>query len=87
MDINTIDFIDEERIGLVLRDSKYDQVLDVCISEFRSLYDYLKIQNISTQHGVKGESHDSVLFVADDSTQPSVNMTVFLNFGVVVKYH
>lgn len=77
LDINTIDFIDEERIGIVLRDSKYDQVLDVCMSEFRSLYDYLKIQNISTQHGVKGESHDSVLFVADDSTQPSVNLTGF----------
>ena len=33
---------------------------------------------VSTQHGVKGESHDSVVFVADDSTStPIVHMYRF----------
>lgn len=45
----------------------YDKILEVPICEVRSLYNYLKEPHISTQHGVKGESHDTVVFVATDS--------------------
>lgn len=45
----------------------YDKILEVPIFEVRSLYNYLKEPHISTQHGVKGESHDTVVFVATDS--------------------
>lgn len=78
--IKMFDFMNEERIDEVLEDSKYEDVLNVPMHEFRALSDYLHVQNISTQHGVKGESHDSVLFVADDSNQPSVNISEFFKY-------
>jgi DNA helicase-2/ATP-dependent DNA helicase PcrA len=63
-------------------------VFNVCISEFMNLIN--KANNVSTQHGVKGESHDAVVFVAEDSTSyfPFINMYDFfelwsnLNFSI-----
>ena len=76
-DIIELDFMNVEYIDKVRQDSKYSDVMTVSISEFRALYEYLHIQNVSTQHGVKGESHNSVIFVADDSNNPSVKMNDF----------
>lgn len=49
-----------EYIGSIIDDEEYSLVLEVNIAEFRLLAEYLKTPNVSTQHGVKGESHDTV---------------------------
>ncbi|MFE0506908.1 UvrD-helicase domain-containing protein [Peribacillus butanolivorans] len=65
---NYLDSIDEE----------YTRVLEVKLKEFRALSDYLNDPKVSTQHGVKGESHSSVYFIAEDSlTKPIVHMHNF----------
>lgn len=46
---------------------EYEDTLTVEIKEIKLLAQYLNDPHISTQHGVKGESHDTVIFVADDS--------------------
>jgi len=62
----------------IFEDTDYSQVLNVPINEILIMFGYLKEPNISTQHGVKGESHDSVIFIADDSTRnPVVHMYRF----------
>lgn len=48
-------------------DQEYINVLEVNIKQFRTLKVYLDNPRVSTQHGVKGESHDSVFFIAADS--------------------
>jgi DNA helicase-2/ATP-dependent DNA helicase PcrA len=64
----------EEIVG----DADYQIVLDVKMDEVRRLIDYLRNPRISTQHGVKGESHDTVVFVAENSTTtPIVHMNKF----------
>ncbi|MDL2238464.1 UvrD-helicase domain-containing protein, partial [Christensenellaceae bacterium OttesenSCG-928-K19] len=46
--------------------------------ELVRITNYLNNPKVSTQHGVKGESHDSVVFVADDSySNPIVHMYRF----------
>ena len=57
---------------------EYDKIFDVSVFEVQALYKYLKEPHISTQHGVKGESHDTVVFVATDScSEPIVHMYKF----------
>lgn len=56
----------------------YDNMLKVSIIEIDNLVNYLEDPHTSTQHGVKGESHNTVLFVAEDSGNPSVKMYDFL---------
>lgn len=60
--------------------SEYNSVFDVDIKEVRNLAAYLNTPTISTQHGVKGESHPSVVFVANDSfSNPNVRMYSFFD--------
>lgn len=58
--------------------AEYQQVLDIEIEEIKNLANYLNTPHISTQHGVKGESHTSVIFVAADNySTPNVRMYSF----------
>lgn len=66
-------------LSQILEDKDYSEVLKIPIKEVVNLYDYLESPKISTQHGVKGESHDEVIFVADNSNNPSVSMYKFFN--------
>jgi len=67
-----------EYIDAITESGEYSNVLTVKISEFRAIAEYLLIPNVSTQHGVKGESHDTVFFIAEDNnTQPVVHMYSF----------
>lgn len=67
-----------EYIDAIIEGGEYSGVLSVKICEFRAIAEYLLIPNVSTQHGVKGESHDTVFFIAEDSnTQPIVHMYSF----------
>lgn len=57
---------------------EYNDVLDTSLSQLVSLFLYLSAPKISTQHGVKGERHDSVCFISEDSTRsPIVHMYDF----------
>lgn len=73
-------FIEEEYYGGIIEDEEYVSVLDVPLSEIIVLKKYLGSPHISTQHGVKGESHDTVLFVSENSSRsPVVSMSKFFD--------
>ncbi|MGN8946604.1 UvrD-helicase domain-containing protein [Bariatricus sp. HCP28S3_E4] len=78
VNLNNANILNESYIEDVLSDVIYDEVLEISIAEFNALVDYLSNPHVSTQHGVKGESHDTVVFVAEDSNStPAVNMYKF----------
>ena len=74
------EIITNEYFDSLNMEEMYVGVKDIKLEEFQKLFAYLAKPNISTQHGVKGESHDSVLFVAEDSKKnnPNVRMYEFL---------
>jgi len=72
------DVITDSFIQGIIDDGEYQEALNVEVSEVKRSAAYLKEPRISTQHGVKGESHTSVIFVASDSTNtPIVHMYNF----------
>ena len=73
-----LEFINFEYSNEIINNQDYSEVLNVKIIEIINLSNYLKNPKISTQHGVKGESHDTVVFVAENSkSTPVVNMSKF----------
>ncbi len=58
---------DKTYVENILADVENEAVLTVPAIELMRVLDYLDNPKVSTQHGVKGESHNSVVFVADDS--------------------
>lgn len=69
--VNT-EYIDEISV------EEYAGILNTEIREFHNLADHLSNPHISTQHGVKGESHDTVIFMAgNNNNNPVVHMTQF----------
>lgn len=73
-----IDFISEEYYEAITGEADYEGVLEVNVEEVRNLTGYLLNPKISTQHGVKGESHDTVVFIAENSNSvPVVHMSRF----------
>lgn len=78
--INDKNFVLNSIIENYLEDTEnneYSNVLEQNIGEFRKLCEYLETPKSSTQHGVKGEGHDEVVFIAEDSGNPSVKMYKF----------
>ncbi|SEI57070.1 UvrD-helicase domain-containing protein [Streptococcus equinus] len=74
------DIIDEEYYGGIIEDEDYAPALKVALSEIKVLKKYMENPYISTQHGVKGESHDTVLFVAENNYRiPVVSMSKFFD--------
>lgn len=72
-------YIREEFYSAVVEENDYQLVKNVKVQEVKVLADYMSDPKISTQHGVKGESHDTVVFVADNSrSNPVVHMSKFL---------
>lgn len=71
---------DKTYVGNLRADKENEAALAVPAIELMRVLDYLDDPKISTQHGVKGESHNSVVFVADDSSRtPIVHMYRFFN--------
>ena len=71
-------FIKSDLYSDIIEDVDYQYVKTVMINEVKLLAVYLENPKISTQHGVKGESHNTVVFVAQDSTtNPVVHMSKF----------
>ncbi len=76
--IHELELVNTEYIDEIVGDNEYSSVLDVLIGEFHKLFNYLQNPQISTQHGVKGESHDTVAFIAaDNNRDPVVHMSKF----------
>ena len=70
-----------EYIHGIIEDPDYEIILNISISEVRALVNYLNDPKISTQHGVKGESHETVAFIADNSSStPITHMYKFFEF-------
>lgn len=70
--------INEAYLSGIINDEDYNQANPVPVIELTNIADYLNNPRVSTQHGVKGESHDSVVFVAEDSSSnPRVAMYRF----------
>ena len=75
---NDSEFLVKEYYEEIVGDADYQTVLEVKMDEVRKLINYLRNPRISTQHGVKGESHNTVVFVAENSTTtPIVHMNKF----------
>ena len=70
--------LNEAYLGGIVDDDDYKLAELVPVIEVVRVADYLCNPKVSTQHGVKGESHDSVVFVAEDSSSnPCVAMYRF----------
>ena len=61
----------------IVEDPDYQKVKNVKVREVKQLFTYLEDPDVSTQHGVKGESHDTVVFVAENSFNPPIHMKEF----------
>lgn len=74
-------FICIDNIKGILDREDYQELLNCDNLEFARLYAYLGEKNISTQHGVKGESHEEVIMYIENSksTNPNVKIYEFLN--------
>ncbi|MBR4342122.1 MAG: ATP-dependent helicase [Lachnospiraceae bacterium] len=71
-------FIPDEYYGKLMEEESYRDALNIKLLEAISVKQYLDKPNISTQHGVKGESYETVLFVAENgSNSPYVYMNKF----------
>lgn len=65
---------------------EYNDVVNVPFEQVMILYRYMDNPHVSTQHGVKGEGHDNVCFIAEDSTsQPITHMYSF--FKLFTRYN
>ncbi len=62
---------------------QYQDLLNVPVKEFVNLCRGLERQEVSTQHGVKGEGHEKVFFIAEDC--PSLGVTMYEFFKMNVK--
>lgn len=77
----------EETVEKFTENVEYNEVFDVAVKELNNLATYLDSPLISTQHGVKGESHISVVFVANDSNNnPIVRMHDFFALWATVDF-
>lgn len=73
-----VHLLNEAYLSGIIDDDDYKLAELVPVVEVVHVADYLCNPRVSTQHGVKGESHDSVVFVAEDSSSnPCVAMYRF----------
>ena len=73
-------FLNDAYLSGIIDDADYNLANPVPVIELIHIVDYLNNPRVSTQHGVKGESHDSVVFVAEDSSKnPYVAMYRFFD--------
>lgn len=63
-------------------ENTYSKVFDISVREVINLENSNADSHVSTQHGVKGESHDSVVFVAEDSKRNDPRVHIYEFFRV-----
>ena len=78
--MESLSLINENHLENIRSETAYKVVFLVPVIEVMRVHEYLNNPWVSTQHGVKGESHNSVVFVADDNyNNPTVHMYRFLD--------
>ena len=60
-------------------DFLYTDLFCSSIELFKLIDEYNRKPTVSTQHGVKGEGHKKILFVAENSSNPGIKIYEFLN--------
>ncbi|MCS6103538.1 ATP-dependent helicase [Clostridium botulinum] len=80
--------LEKKFVDTINSDNIYSEVMGVLVNEIIKLEESNENPNISTQHGVKGESHDSVVFVSEDSkrNKPYVYMYDFFKVWSKVQF-
>ena len=79
--IDKENLMNKEFLEIYISNEEYKGVLSVPLKEFKNIadYNYNKYPKVSTQHGVKGEGHDEVIFVANNSNNPNVKVYEFFD--------
>lgn len=78
--LESLSIINENYLENIRAEADYKMAFLVPLIEVLRVHEYLNNPWVSTQHGVKGESHNSVVFVADDSyNNPTVHMYRFFD--------
>lgn len=77
--------LEESFMEIIKSDNIYDEVFDIQVCEIIKLENSNSDPYVSTQHGVKGESHDSVVFVAEDSKRNDPRVYMYDFFRVWAK--
>lgn len=86
--MNRKELLEQKFSELLSDDNIYNDVFKVKIDEFIKLHESNLDTKVSTQHGVKGESHDSVLFIAKDNikSEPRINMYDFFRVWSKIEF-
>lgn len=86
--MNSRNLLGKSFLEIINADNTYSDVIDIPVCEVINLENSNANPNVSTQHGVKGESHDSVVFVAEDSKRndPKIYMYDFFKVWTKVKF-
>lgn len=74
--------LEKSFIETIKSENIYSKVFDVPVQEVINLENNNADPHVSTQHGVKGESHDSVVFVAEDSKKNDPRVYIYEFFRV-----
>jgi DNA helicase-2/ATP-dependent DNA helicase PcrA len=80
--MNSKNLLEKRFIETITTDDRYSEVMNVLVCEVIKLENSNANPNVSTQHGVKGESHDSVVFVAEDSKRNDPRVHIYEFFRV-----
>ena len=74
------EIIQDKYYDELLQIPDYEPILTIPFKEVVDIANYLRLPKVSTQHGVKGESHDCVVFVAETNKRnPVVHMYEFFD--------
>lgn len=86
--MNSKNLLEKMFIDTINADNRYFEVMNIPVCEVINLENNNANSNVSTQHGVKGESHDSVVFVAEDSKKnaPRIYMYDFFKVWTTVNF-
>lgn len=75
-----MEFVNQSRIKQIIQDDIYKEAVQLPIEKYINWYEFLKDQSISTQHSVKGEGHNKVIFVSKDyHRRPNVRIYELFN--------
>lgn len=78
--LGTIKFEKAPKVSDYLLQESYTSVLDISFTQVKNAFAFNQDPERSTQHGVKGESHEKVIFTAENNnTSPVVHMKTLFN--------
>lgn len=75
------ELVHETYVNEIIESEKYAKAIKINLDKFNKLTEYLEQPYVSTQHGVKGEGHNEVLFVVDEMTR-GLNVRMYELFSM-----